>query len=339
MTLRKKRSYKCYAGFQPKQFLPMLPSLLIRSMVEADALVSLRIFLLNETAIMVSPNRSLPLWRCVFREITRKKLNFLRCLGSIEHPVKRASAASWLSRSIARFLRKPDKLPPMSARSLGQIRPHAPTKAETALLKPFAGLSPDRILVPKTKTECEAAAHEILLAGVAGFDTEAKPTFRAGEKSGGPHVVQFALADKAYIFQLHRKDCLEVVAGLIESERVLKVGFGLKNDHGQIRNRLGVIINHVLDLDHVFRKRGFKQQIGVRAAMGATLNLSFPKSKSTTTSNWAATELTSRQLLYAANDAFAALKIMEALDIKTSRFPDTERLVCSTLQHNKQTHS
>jgi len=222
--------------------------------------------------------------------------------------------SSWLSRSIARLLGKTDKAPTKPAHSHGRARPIAQTKAETALLKPFAGLSPDRILVPKTKAECQAAAEEIIKAGVAGFDTEAKPTFRAGEKSGGPHVVQFALTDKAFIFQLHRHECQKVAAQLIASELVLKVGFGLKNDHGQIRNRLGVRPNAVLDLDHTFRKKGYKGQIGVRAAMGAVLNMSFPKSKSITTSNWAAAELTPRQLQYAANDAFAALKIMEALD-------------------------
>ncbi|MFA7344126.1 MAG: 3'-5' exonuclease [Terrimicrobiaceae bacterium] len=231
------------------------------------------------------------------------------------------SATSWLSRSIARLLGRPEKSPPQPAVSPGKVRPVAPTKAETALLRPFPGLSPDRIHVPKTKAECGAAAGEIHAAGVAGFDTEAKPTFRAGEKSGGPHVVQFALTDKAFIFQLHRQDCQKAAADLIASEHVLKVGFGLKNDHGQILNRLGVKPNAVLDLDHIFRKRGYKGQIGVRAAMGAVLQLSFPKSKSITTSNWAATELTRRQLLYAANDAFAALKIMEALDLKPAEIP------------------
>jgi len=229
-------------------------------------------------------------------------------------PKQRPPKSSWLYRSLARLLGKPANFPQKPAHSQG--RPVAPTKAETALLRPFAGLSRDCIYVPKTKAECEAAAKEILAAGVAGFDTEAKPTFRAGEKSGGPHVVQFALTDKAFIFQLHRPACQKVAAELIASEHVLKVGFGLKNDHGQIRSRLGVKPQAVLDLDHTFRKRGYKGQIGVRAAMGAILNLSFPKSKSVTTSNWAAAELTPRQLSYAANDAFAALKIMEALDLK-----------------------
>jgi ribonuclease D len=37
------------------------------------------------------------------------------------------------------------------------------------------------------------------------------------------------------------------------------------------------------------------------------------KSKAMTTSNWAATQLSDRQLLYAANDAYAAIKVHHAL--------------------------
>jgi len=188
-----------------------------------------------------------------------------------------------------------------------------PTKAETALLPAFRGLSPDQIHVPETRTECQNAVDEILAAGLGGFDTEAKPTFRKGQKCDGPHVVQFALTDKAFIFQLHRSECEKAASDLIASQHVLKVGFGLKNDHGQIRNRLGIAFNHVLDLDQIFRKLGYRGQIGVRGAMGVLLQQCFKKSKSTTTSNWALRELNSKQLLYAANDAFAALKIMEAL--------------------------
>jgi ribonuclease D len=189
----------------------------------------------------------------------------------------------------------------------------APTKAETALLPAFQGLSTDQIHVPATRTECRDAIDEILAAGLGGFDTEARPTFRVGQQSDGPHVVQFALTNKAFIFQLHRSDCEKAAAELIASKQVLKVGFGLKNDHGQIRDRLGIALNHVLDLDQVFRKLGYRGQIGVRGAIGVLLKLGFKKSKSITTSNWALPELTERQLLYAANDAFAALKVQEAL--------------------------
>lgn len=188
-----------------------------------------------------------------------------------------------------------------------------PTKAETALLPEFQGVSLDQIYVPITRTECRKAIAEIRAAGVGGFDTEAKPTFRAGQKSDGPHVVQFALTDRAYIFQLHRTECEDAVSELIASKEILKVGFGLKNDHGQIWSRLAIQLNHVLDLDQIFRKLGYRGQIGVRGAIGVLLKQCFKKSKSTTTSNWSKSDLTPRQLLYAANDAFAALKVMEAL--------------------------
>ncbi len=191
----------------------------------------------------------------------------------------------------------------------------APSKTDTALLEPFRGLPLECIHLPKTPEEIRRAGREILGSGIAGFDTESKPTFNAGEKSRGPHVVQFALRNQAFIFQLHLPDCRELVSDLLQSERVLKVGFGLKNDRGQIQSRLGVPLRAILDLDHVFRKQGYKGQIGVRAAVGVVLQQSFPKSKRITTSNWAAADLTPRQLLYAANDAFAALRVMEALEL------------------------
>jgi ribonuclease D len=182
-------------------------------------------------------------------------------------------------------------------------------------LEPFQGLSLECIYVPRSSEALEQAAGEIRTSGLAGFDTESKPTFTVGEKSRGPHVVQFALRNKAFIFQLHLPGCRDLVSDLLQSERVLKVGFGLKNDRGQIQSKLGVPLRAILDLDHVFRKQGYNGQIGVRAAVGAVLQQSFPKSKRVTTSNWAAAALTPRQLLYAANDAYAALRVMDALKL------------------------
>jgi hypothetical protein len=192
--------------------------------------------------------------------------------------------------------------------------PIAPTKAETAHLPLFPGLPLERILVPATPEEFAAAAREILAAGVAGFDTESKPTFRAGEKSTGPHVVQFALADKAFIFQLHHKAARPVLIELLQSEQIAKVGFGLQSDHAHIQRKFGIRPRNVIDLDHAFHSKGYRGQIGVRGAIGVLFQQRFPKSKSATTSNWALPRLTTTQLLYAANDAYAALKIHEALE-------------------------
>lgn len=190
-----------------------------------------------------------------------------------------------------------------------------PSKTDTALLEPFSGLSIAQIFIPQTQAEFSAATQEILAAVHVGFDTESKPVFAAGVASDGPHVAQFALHDKAFIFQMRQPDCRAHLMQILASEDVLKIGFGLKSDHGQIQAKLGIKVQAMLDLNHVFSRQGYPKSMGVRAAVGAVLHQCFHKSKHTTTSNWAVAQLTSKQLLYAANDAYAALKVFEALKL------------------------
>lgn len=198
-----------------------------------------------------------------------------------------------------------------------------PSKSETALLEPFEGLELDRIFVPSTHEEFAAAAAEIFAAGVAGFDTESKPLFNKGDVSAGPHVVQFALPDKAYIFLLHHLACQPFLSELLQSERLLKVGFGLQSDRGYIHARLAVRLSAVLDLNCVFHEDGYGSSTGVRAAVAIVFNQSFHKSKSVTTSNWAKPQLSEKQLIYAANDAYAALCVFNGLDRNREELPIT----------------
>jgi ribonuclease D len=197
----------------------------------------------------------------------------------------------------------------------------APTKAEIALLEPFVGLTLERIHVPTTTEEFASATAEIKAAGIVGFDTESKPTFVTGDVSEGPHVVQFALHDKAYLFQLHRADGHPFLIELLQSEQLIKVGFGLKSDRGHIFAKLGVHFNAVVDLNTVFSMDGYHKEMGVRAAVGLVFKQRFPKSRHVTTSNWSQLQLTPQQLLYAANDAYAALKVLEALNLTREDLP------------------
>lgn len=253
----------------------------------------------------------------VFRKSPRLRRNQHKMSDPEETPPKRNRRRRRRRSSPSATTGTPDRDSPVPQKKAAKPPGlTAPSKTETALLPPFTGLSLEQIHIPSSRSECHDAVDEILAAGIGGFDTEAKPTFRAGQKSGGPHVVQFSLTDKAFIFQLHHHECEKATSELIASTEVLKVGFGLQNDRGQIRHRLGIDLNHVLDLDQTFRKMGYRGQIGVRGAMGVLLKQCFKKSKSTTTSNWARPDLSPRQLTYAANDAYAALKIMEALELK-----------------------
>ena len=201
------------------------------------------------------------------------------------------------------------------------IKKIVPTKAEIALLEPFVGLTLECILVPTTSEEFASATAEIKAAGIVGFDTESRPTFVTGDVSEGPHVVQFALHDKAYLFQLHQTEAHPFLSELLQSDKLIKVGFGLKSDSMQIYAKLGVHLGGVVDLNTVFRLDGYHKEMGVRAAVGVVFKQRFAKSRKVTTSNWSQPQLTPQQLLYAANDAYAALKVLEALGLPREDFP------------------
>jgi ribonuclease D len=186
-------------------------------------------------------------------------------------------------------------------------------KTEIALLEPFVGLDLTRIFVVRDGVQAAQALAELIAAGEVGFDTESKPTFRKGEKSEGPHVLQFSTLEKAFIFQSHVPSSLEVVMELLKSEQVQKIGFGLGGDLTQISQRFGIRPSAVVDLDRSFRALGYRNPVGAKSAIAMLFNRKLAKSKSVTTSNWSAENLSDAQLVYAANDAYAALRVHHAL--------------------------
>jgi ribonuclease D len=99
----------------------------------------------------------------------------------------------------------------------------------------------------------------------------------------------------------------------LQNPKLVKIGFGLSGDLRQIAHRFGIKPASTVDLDHSFKKLGYHQAIGAKSAVALILNQRFLKSKSVTISNWSAKILNERQLLYAANDAYAAIKIYHAL--------------------------
>lgn len=188
-------------------------------------------------------------------------------------------------------------------------------------MEPFVGLPLERIHVPQSREAFAAATAEIKAAGIVGFDTESKPTFAVGEVSDGPHLLQFALHDKAYLFQIHLAAGHPFLAELLQAEQLIKVGFDLKSDGKHIHAKLGVYPAGLVDMNTVFSMNGYQKHIGVRVAVGLVFGQRFSKSRKVTTSNWSQQQLTPQQLLYAANDAWAALKVLETLDIPRDDLP------------------
>lgn len=192
---------------------------------------------------------------------------------------------------------------------------HTPDKDAIALLPEFERLGLDRITLVNTGAQAQQAHSQLTQARAWGFDTESKPTFRVGEQSDGPHILQLATAEQAWVFQLHEPECCAVAADLLALGGIAKAGFGLGDDRKRIMSKLGIEPQGILELNTVFHQRGYRKDMGVKGAVAVLFNQRFIKSKKAATSNWANARLSEAQLVYAANDAYAAYRVWEALEI------------------------
>ncbi len=174
--------------------------------------------------------------------------------------------------------------------------PPLPTREEIAAFDVFPGLTLQDIDVVTTAIQAEKALAELGALNVVGFDTESKPTFLKNEISTGPHTVQFASLDRAWVFQIHDPVCRAAAAHLIASSALVKVGFGLAGDRTQIRRTLGVEPQGVVDLDTVFKRRGYRDAVGVKSAIALLFGQQFVKSRKQSTSNWATHRLSEGQV-------------------------------------------
>jgi ribonuclease D len=177
-------------------------------------------------------------------------------------------------------------------------------------LPPYPGLSPHQIHLVRSEAEVSKAAHALLNADVVGFDTESKPIFNKGQRSDGPHLIQLATDQAAYLFPCVTADDVQfsndLLRSVLESEQILKVGFGLRDDNKRLKAKLGIELAKVLDLSRAMRESKYRE-MGAKAAVAKYFGQALQKSKKISTSNWSLAPLNDRQLKYAADDAQVAL--------------------------------
>jgi ribonuclease D len=176
------------------------------------------------------------------------------------------------------------------------------------LLPPYDGIKLTAVRMVKSDRDAAEAMGALMAMDVLGFDTESKPTFLKGEVSTGPHLVQLATDDAAYLFQIGAMPAVEVLKAVLESDAILKVGFGLSDDVKRLRAKLGIETSNVLDLSTALRKNE-RNTLGAKTAVARFFGKKLQKSKKITTTNWALPRLSEKQILYAADDAHVALKI------------------------------
>lgn len=137
---------------------------------------------------------------------------------------------------------------------------------------------------------------------VLGFDTETRPSFRKG-KSYKPSLIQLALEDEVFLFHLKWMPLHGELIAIFENERIIKTGVAVHDDMRFLARMKPFTARSVVDLSDVARDNGIETR-GLRGLVAEFLGMRISKGEQC--SNWGNSELSPRQIRYAATDAWVS---------------------------------
>ena len=181
------------------------------------------------------------------------------------------------------------------------------TNEQTAQLSPahFDG----KIIVVQNETQIEEACRDLASQRIIGFDTETRPSFKAGV-TNKVSLLQLSTQERCYLIRLNRVKLHSAILKILSNPNIIKIGADVAGD---IRS-LHVLRN--------FNERGFLDLQKIVSAWGieekslrkmSAIVLGERVSKAQRLSNWEANQLTPQQQIYAATDAWVCIKIYEKL--------------------------
>lgn len=166
------------------------------------------------------------------------------------------------------------------------------------------------IVLVNSKDQIKEVAAELNRHSLLGFDTETRPSFRKGTQYY-VSLLQLATEETAFLIRLNEIGMPAVIQEILEDPQIIKIGAAVLDDLRALRKvAVGFHPESFFDLNDELKKVGF-QNIGVRNLAAMVLNMRISKSEQV--SNWEAAELTEKQQLYAATDAWVCLEIYKKL--------------------------
>jgi len=150
---------------------------------------------------------------------------------------------------------------------------------------------------------------EVLKHRIVGFDTETKPVFVKGQRH---HValMQIALPDTVFLVRVKFTGITNDIINFLEDDKVLKAGVGVRDDIKALQVLKKFTAAGFVELADMARNAGLEVESVKKLT---ALLLGFRISKSAQTSNWEADRLDSKQISYAATDAWVCLNIYRKL--------------------------
>jgi ribonuclease D len=182
---------------------------------------------------------------------------------------------------------------------------------------------PGKIVVISSPGKVSHAVAHLRRYRILGFDTETRPNFRKGE-SHEVSLLQLSTPDTCYLFRLNVIGMPPAIEELLADEGILKVGLSIGDDFRALRCRTQTTFGNFVDLQHTVKQSGDIRETSLRKIYALLFHKNISKGQRLT--NWDAAGLTPAQQRYAALDAWACLRIYEAMRSGSEKdFTDTSR--------------
>lgn len=193
---------------------------------------------------------------------------------------------------------------------------------ELVNVMPLAQFDGETVIVDYPEQVPEAVAF-LRSCTVLGIDTESRPSFTRGIHYPTA-LVQIATDDRCFLFRLNKIGFPPGLAELFSDKRICKVGLAFRDDLNGLRRLHDFKPQNCVDLQSLVPKYGILD-LGLQKIYAIVFGRKISKSQQLT--NWEADVLTPEQARYAATDAWATLRIYEALQqVKMLPKREVERL-------------
>lgn len=170
---------------------------------------------------------------------------------------------------------------------------------------------PGKIHLIDTDQELQFVASQLESVKAFGFDTETRPSFKKGEVYSVA-LLQLATETDAYVIRMHPLTQFELIKRIFENPEVIKVGVAIRDDIKQLQKRFAFTPEGFVELQGLAKIKNLKN-IGLKGMTEEVLQATITKGPKTT--NWEAAELTDRQIMYAATDAWIGLMLYQKLSM------------------------
>ena len=162
-----------------------------------------------------------------------------------------------------------------------------------------------RIEILNTIEAMEDAVERLKGKSPLGFDVETRPSFNKGDYYP-PALIQIGDADCVYLFRICKTKTLAPLIPILKSDNMLKSGVGIKDDVKELQAMEAFKPAGFVEVTKITKKLGYENR-GLRALAGLLLKGRI--SKAAQVSNWEREELSQKQILYAATDAWISREL------------------------------